>query len=82
MFAHLRQSKGSDERSEAALVSKLKTAGYRRSIVRSDGEKAIESDVRDAVVQIISDTALEFLTKTVSEGQLPGNGLAERTVRK
>ena len=55
IFAHLLQSKGSNERSVASLANELKDAGYRRSIVRSDGEQAIKSNIRDAVMQ--GDTA-------------------------
>ena len=82
VFAHLLQNKGSNERSVASLANELKNAGYRRSIVRSDGEQAIKSNIRDAVMQAMSDTALEFLTETVSKGQSLGNGLAEGAIKE
>ena len=81
-FAHLLQNKGSNERSVAALASELKAGGYRRSIVRSDGEPAIKSNIRDAVLHAMTDSAQEFLTEVVSKGQSPGNGLAEGAIKE
>ncbi len=77
------RSKGSDDYNRETLARDLAAGGYKRQILRSDGEPAILAHGRATMdAAMLKDEQLDFVPETVSKGQSPGNGLAEGAVKE
>ena len=82
VVSYLLQSKGNNERNIAVLKQELMACGYQRHIVRSDGEAAMVSHVRLAILATVADGPHDLIQEQTSKGQPPGTGLAEGTVKE
>ena len=77
--SHILQSKGNSERNIAVLNQELMAGGYKRQIVRSDGEAAMVSHERLAILATMADVPCELIQEQTSKGQSHGNSSAEGT---
>ena len=75
------KAKGNSARNVAVPSQELMAGGYERQIVRSDGESAMVSHVRLAILATMADGPCETIQEKTSKGQSPGNGLAEGPVK-
>ena len=82
MFSYLLQSKDNNERNIAVLSHELMAGGYKRQIVRSDGEAAMVSHVRLAILAMVADGPCELIQEQTSKGKSPAKGLAEGAVKE
>eukprot|EP00973_Karenia_brevis_P007679 1042832-Karenia_brevis.AAC.1 len=64
------------------LESELSRSGYKRVILRSDGERAILSHIRGAVNSLLLERPIDVLQETTSKADSAANGLAEGAVKE
>ena len=81
--SHLLPAKGNTTWGREALAKELKDGGYRRQVIRSDGEPAILAHIQASVhLAMLQNEATELVREVSTKGDSAGNGLAEGAVKE
>jgi len=83
IVGHLFPQKGNVAWNREVLSKELLDGGYKRQVIRSDGEPALWAHINGAITRTLLDNdAAEVVREVVSRGQSAANGLAEGAVKE